>query len=213
MFHGVGELTDVQVHLHIDKNVKPVVQPTRRIPFALRQNVEHELEKLQENDINEPSQGPTLWVSPIVAFAKPNNPDKLRLCVDMRQANTAILRERHPQPTIEDLLNDLNGAHYFSKLDLTAAYHQLELNEQSRYITTFTKHKGLFQYKRLNFGTKSGSEIFQNTIQNVFNGISGCRDISDYLIIFGKSQAEHDQTLRRVLQVAQVRNLKFGFEV
>ena len=110
VFHGVGKLTDVQVHLHIDENVKPVVQPTRRIPFALRQKVEQELVRLQENDIIEPAQGPTLWGSPIVAFPKPNNPDKLRLCVDMRQANTAILRERHPQPTIEDLLNDLNGA-------------------------------------------------------------------------------------------------------
>ncbi len=69
----------------------------------------------------------------------------------MRQANTAIYVSGNPQPTIEDLLNDLNGARYFSKLDLTAAYHQLELDEQSRYITTFTTHKGLFQYKRLNF--------------------------------------------------------------
>ena len=160
-------MKDVQVHLHIDKNVKPVVQPTRRIPFALRQKVEHELERLQQHDIIDPAQGPTLWVSPIVAFPKPNNPEKLRLCVDMRQANTAILRERHPQPTIEDLLNDLNEARYFSKLDLTAAYHQLELDKQYRYITTFTTHKGLFQYKRLNFGTNSASEIFQNTIQNV----------------------------------------------
>jgi hypothetical protein len=81
-------LKDVQVHLHIDKNVKPVVQPTRRIPFALRQKVEHELERLQQHDIIEPAQGPTLWVSPIVSFPKPNNPEKLRLCVDMRQANT-----------------------------------------------------------------------------------------------------------------------------
>ena len=212
VFHGVGKLTDVQVHLHIDENVKPVVQPTRRIPFALRQKVEQEIVRLQENDIIEPAQGPTLWVSPIVAFPKPNNPDKLRLCVDMRQANTAILRERHPQPTIEDLLNDLNGARYFSKLDLTAAYHQLELDEQSRYITTFTTHKGLVQYKRLNFGTSSASEIFQSTIQSVFNGISGCRNISDDLIIFGKTQSEHDQTLRTVLQVAKERNLRFGFD-
>ena len=121
----------------------------------------------------------------------------------MREANTAILRERHPQPTIEDLLNDLNGARYFSKLDLTAAYHQLQLNEQSRYITTFTTHKGLFQYKRLNFGTSNASEIFQSTIQSVFNGISGCRNISDDLIIFDKTQSEHNQTPRTVLQVAK----------
>ena len=130
----------------------------------------------------------------------------------MRQANTAILRERHPQPTIEDLLNDLDGAQYFSKLDLTAACHQLELDEQSRYITTFTTHKGLFQYKRLNFGTNSAREIFQNTNQNVFNGISSCRNISDDLIIFGKTQAERDQTLQKVLQVAKERNLRFIFD-
>ena len=129
----------------------------------------------------------------------------------MRQANTAILRERHPQPTTEDLLNDLNEARYFSKLDLTAAYHQLELDKQSRYITTFTTHKGLFQYKRLNFGTNSASEIFQNTIQNVFNGISGCRNISDDLIIFGKTPSEHDEALRKVLQVAKERK-KFEFD-
>ena len=61
VFHGVGKLTDVQVHLHIDENVKPVVQPTRRIPFALRQKVEQEIVRLQENDIIEPAQGPTLW--------------------------------------------------------------------------------------------------------------------------------------------------------
>ena len=61
VFHGVGTLTDVPVHLHIDENLKPVVQPTRRIPFALRQKVEQELVRLQENDIIEPAQGPTLW--------------------------------------------------------------------------------------------------------------------------------------------------------
>ncbi|CAB4000900.1 Uncharacterized protein K02A2.6, partial [Paramuricea clavata] len=187
VFHGVGKLKDVQ-------------------------KVAYELERLQQYDIIEPAQGPTLWVSPIVAFPKPNNPEKLRLCVDIRQANTAILRERHPQPTIEDLLNDLNEARYFSKLDLTAAYHQLELDKQSRYITTFTTQKGLFQFKRLNFGTNSASEIFQNTIQNVFNGIYGCRNISDDLIIFGKTPSEHDEALRKVLQVAKERNLRFGFE-
>ena len=59
MFHRIGRLTDVQVLLHIDKNVKQVVQPTRRILLALCQTIEYELEKLQENDIIEPSQGST----------------------------------------------------------------------------------------------------------------------------------------------------------
>lgn len=211
VFHGIGKLTDVKVHLHINKDVKPVVQPPRRIPFALRTKVETELRHLQKQGIIEPAQGPSLWVSPIVAFPKPNNPDKIRLCVDMRQPNNAIQRERHPQPTIDDLINDLNGARYFSKLDLNSAYHQLELDKESRYITTFTTHKGLFQYKRLNFGTNSASEIFQHTIQTVFNGISGCRNISDDIIVFGSTQSEHDQALEKVLQIAKERNLRFGF--
>ena len=181
VFHGVGKLTDVQVHLHINKEIKPVVQPTRRIPFAIRKKVESELVRLQKEDIIEPAKGPSLWVSPIVAFPKP-----IRLCIDMCQPNTAIQRERHPQPTIDDLIHDLNGARHFSKLDLSSAYHQLELDEESRQITTFTTHKGLFQYKRLNFGTNSASEIFQHTIQGVFNGIPGCRNISDDIILLAK---------------------------
>ena len=95
VFHGIGKLTGVQVHLHINKEIRPVVQPIRRIPFSIREKVESELVRLQKEDIIEPAKGPSLWVSPIVAFPKPNNPEQIRLCVDMCQPNTAILRERH----------------------------------------------------------------------------------------------------------------------
>ena len=77
----------------------------------------------------------------------------------MRQPNKAIQRERHSMPTLDELIHDLNGATMFSKLDLRAGYHQLELNAESRYITTFSTHVGLFRYKRLNFGINSASEI------------------------------------------------------
>lgn len=65
----------------------------------------------------------------------------------MRVRNKAILRERHPTPTTEDLIHKLNGAAYFSKLDLTSEYHQLELDEESRHITTFATQKGLKRFK------------------------------------------------------------------
>ena len=123
--------------------------------------LEKKLKRLKDLDIIEETQGATPWVSPIVAFPKPNNPESIRLCVDMRLLNTAIERERHPQPTINDLVTELNGACYFSKLDLNSAYHQLELDASSRYITTFTTHLGLSRYKRLNFGTSSSIEVFQ----------------------------------------------------
>lgn len=122
------------------------------MPFHLCQKVEDELHKLEADDINEEVTGPTPWVSPIVAAPKPRDPDRVRLCVDMRRANTAIERERHITPTMDDVVHELNGATRFSKLDLRAGYQQLELHPDSRYITTFTTHLGLRCYKRLSFG-------------------------------------------------------------
>jgi hypothetical protein len=81
-------LKGFQVELHIDKYIKPITQPHRRIPFHIRQKVEQELQYLEENDIIENVEGPPPWISPIVAAPKPKQPDKVRLCVDMRQANS-----------------------------------------------------------------------------------------------------------------------------
>ena len=88
-------------------------------------------------------------ISPVVIIPEPSR--DIRLCVDMRRANQVIVRERHPIPTV-DVLYQLNGSTVFSKLDLRWGFHQIEFEEQSRKITTFITHKGLFRYKRLMFG-------------------------------------------------------------
>ena len=207
LFQGIGKLKDFQVKLHINKDVQPTCQPHRRVPFHIRKKVEDELLKLENDDIIETVTGPTPWVSPIVTPPKPKDPDKVRICVDMRQANTAIQRERHITPTMDDVIHELNGATVFSKLDLTAGYHQLELHPASRYITTFTTHQGLRRYKRLNFGISSAAEVFQNAICQTLQGISGVKNLSDDIIIHGKTQAEHDDTLRAVFQRLKERGL------
>lgn len=210
LFQGVGKFKDYKVHLHIDQSVPPTVQQARKIPFAMRKKVSKELKRLESLDIIESVKGPTTWVSPIVCFPKPNNPEAIRLCIDMRVPNKAILRERHPTPTTEDLIHKLNGAAYFSKLDLSSGYHQLELDQESRDITTFATHKGLKRFKRLNFGTNSAAEIFQNVIQTTFQDIEGCINISDDILVFAKTQEEHDKNLAAVLQRADEKNLRFN---
>ena len=157
-----------------------------------------ELKKLEEQDVIEKVEGPTPWVSPLVVIPKKNG--DVRLCVDMRMPNQAIQRERHPSPTSDDLVDALNGAKVFSKLDLRSGYHQLSLAPESRYITTFATHEGLRRYKRLNFGTNSASEIFQHVISEQIRDISGAINISDDIIVFGKTRQEHDQALHAVLQ-------------
>ncbi|GFO10038.1 transposon ty3-g Gag-Pol polyprotein [Plakobranchus ocellatus] len=82
----------------------------------MRTKVEKELERLQDLDIIRKAEGPTLWILPIVIVPKGN--DEIRICIDNRCANQAIQRERHVTPTLDDLINDLNGAMIFSKIDL-----------------------------------------------------------------------------------------------
>lgn len=156
--------------LQINKDVKPIAQRHRRVPSHLRDQVEAELKKLEDFDIIERAERPTPWVSPIVIVLKKAG---IRLCVDMRAANDAIERQRHPAPIIEDLLVDLNGSAVFSKIDFNQGYHQLELDTGSRSIITLATHLGLYRYKRLSFGINSASEIFQKALEAALQGISG----------------------------------------
>ena len=137
----------------IDQDIQPVAQQQRKIPFHLREKGDKQLEHLQRGDISEhvPEDEKTDWVSPIVCSPKKNS--EICICVDTGAANRAIKHVRHPIPTINDIALDLNEANVFSKLDVTQAFHQVELSPQSQGITTFTTHIGLFQYKRLNYGT------------------------------------------------------------
>ena len=90
-----------------------------------------------------------------VAVGKPNG--DIRICLDMRQANHAILREKHPIPTVEETLQEISEAKVFSKLDLNMAFHQIELHPDSRDITTFAAPDGLYRYKRRQHGNREVS--------------------------------------------------------
>lgn len=209
LFDGtLGKIQDVKVKLHIDSTVQPVAQRHRRIPFHIRKDVETEIERLEKMDVIEKVDGATPWISPAVIVPKKNG--GVRVCVDMREANRAIGREKHPMPTVDDLIADLNSSTVFSKLDMTNAYHQLELDESSRYITTFTTHVGLRRYKRLLFGVNAASEIFQKAVAELLDDISGAQNISDDIIVHGKTQEDHDASLRATLTKLQDKGVKLN---
>ena len=153
VFEGVGKLRGHQATIHLDPTVTPVAQRPRRVPFALRPKVRDHLKDLMEKDIIEKVDGPSPWVSSVVVTPKPNG--DIRLCVDMRRANEAIIRERHPIPTIDEVLEQLNGSTVFSKIDLLWGFHQVEHSEDSRSITTFALDENLYRYKRMMFGITS----------------------------------------------------------
>ena len=213
VFQGIGRFNGDKIKLHINKTIKPVAQKPRRVPFNLRQKVEQELETLRKEDIIEDIQGePTPWISPIVIVPKKYDADQVRLCIDMRQANKAIERMRYPLPSFEDLIHDLNGSKLFCKLDMNKAFLQFELDEDSRYITTFASHEGLHRFKRLNFGTTSASEELQMKIEQILHGIPNCRNIGDDIILYGTNAAELDKEFISVLKRFAEYNLTLNIQ-
>lgn len=130
----------VKIHIPIDKSMEPVAQRLRRLPFSSLLRVEDKLVELLSKDIIEKVMEPSRWVSPLVVVQKDNG--DIRLCIDLRQLNKAVIRETHPLPTMEDVRWRLNGAVYFTRLDIKDAFHQLELDDESKPLTTFITHKG-----------------------------------------------------------------------
>ena len=211
IFKGVGRLKGHMVKLNIDETVKPVSLKQRKVPFHIRKKVSEALKKLLDDDIIEriPENQPTPWVSPIVAVPQAN--DSIRLCIDMRKPNVAIKRTNFPIPTLPEIDIKMNGACYFSKLDIRQAFHQIELEEASRYITTFITHKGLFRYKVLNFGNNAATEIFQQLLQTVLGDIEGVFNIHDDIIVYGITKdgmkAALSKCLKRLEEVGLTLNL------
>ena len=154
-------------------------------------------ELVAKDIIKEVSHNPTEYVSPLVVVPKADG--EVRICVDMRRANSAIERERHPIPTIEEVLYDLNGSTVFSKLDLKWGLHQVELDERSREITTFVTHRGLYRYKHLTFGATLAPDKYQKIVADVLHGCEGVANLADDLIVHGCGIKEHDRNLHAVL--------------
>ena len=106
----------------------------------------------------------------------------------------------------------MNGSKYFSQLDLRCGYNQLELSPESRDITTFVTHIGLFRFKRLVFGINAASEIYQNEIQSIIRGVPGVANISDNITIHSRTKEEHDERLHEVLRRLHQAGLTLNME-
>ena len=205
VFSGVGKLIGYQARFHVDSKVPPVAQRQRRIPYAYETRVDEKLQELQQSGIIEEAVGPTPWVSPIVIAPKKHG--DIRLCVDLRRVNEAIVRERHPMPTTEELLHEVNGSTVFSKIDLKWGFHQVELEEESRYLTTFAANGKLYRFHRLPFGISSAPELYQKIISDVIKDLAGCRNGADDILLHADSLNQHDVRVHALMNRLQQVNL------
>ena len=195
---GLGTLKGFKAKICVDPSSTPRFCKARPVPYAMRAMVEEELDRLVQLKILEPVQFAD-WAAPIVPVLK-SDKKSLRICGDFKMTvNSASKLDAYPIPKIEDLFARLSGGICFSKLDLSQAYQQLELEEDSKQFVVVNTHKGLFRYNRLPFGISSAPGIFQRTMESLLQDIPSVIVYIDDILISGQSEEEHLQLLERVL--------------
>ena len=197
-FDGIGELKGTY-HITLDPEVEPVINSPRRLPIALKDEIKAELASMEHQGVIEKVEEDhrTDWLNSIVYQRKSNG--KLRICLDPCDLNTAIKREYHVTPTLEDIIPKMSGAKYFSTVDAKCGYFNVRLDEQSSSLTTFNSPYGRYRFKRMPFGLKMSQDIFRTRIDQLVEGLTGVVAIADDIVIFGATQEEHDENLRRLL--------------
>ncbi|XP_072169474.1 uncharacterized protein [Diadema setosum] len=147
---------------------------------------------LVESDIK--AQYPTLFDG----FVRRKN-GELRLCIDLKEVNKAIIPDKYPLPTINELSASFHGAGIFTKLDMRRSYLQVPLAPESRHLTAFMTHEGVFQYRSMPYGLSSAPSAFQKIVSSVLSGIPGVLNLLDDVVVCGATTEEHDRRLHKVL--------------
>ncbi|XP_064463655.1 uncharacterized protein K02A2.6-like [Ornithodoros turicata] len=194
------------VHITMKQEASPKFLKARPVPFALRDAVFKELEKLETQGILEPVQA-SRWATPIVIVRKKDN--TLRICGDYRTTvNASVELASYPLPTIDQLLSTLRGGKFFSRVDLTQAYQQLRVDDATAEALTITTLKGLFKVKRLPFGVSVSPLVFQQFMDQLLMGLDGVVVYLDDILISAATMEEHSGRLTAVLQRLRQARLK-----
>jgi predicted aspartyl protease len=185
--------TGIVKHTIDTGDAHPVRQRPRRLPIHKRHEANDHIDEMLKAGIIEPSSSP--WASPIVLARKKDG--TTRFCVDYRLLNHVTLRDAYPLPRIDDCLDSLHGATWFSTIDLCQGFFQCEVDEKDRHKTAFTTGRGLYQFKVMSFGLANGPSTFERLMELVLAGLQWeiCLVYLDDVIIHGCS---FDETLGRL---------------
>ena len=193
----LGTLQGKKVKVHIDAAVQPKFVKHRPVPIFQKHQVEVELQRLQDASVIEPVQFSD-WAMPIVPIIKQDG--SVHICSDYKvTVNKALKSEVYPLPRIDELFTALAGGERFSKLDLSHAYQQLVLDDESQMLVTINTHKGLFKYNRLPFGVTTAPSIFQRVMEHLLQDLNFVTVYLDEILVMGKTTAEHLANLDKVL--------------
>lgn len=134
----------------------------------------------------------------------------IRLCVDYRKLNIKTVRDAFPLPRIDESLDALHGAKYFTTLNLASGFHQIAMHEDDRHKPAFSTPFGLYEYTRMPMGLCNSPATFQRLMQQIFND-SAFQILLTYLddlIVYSKTIDEHLERLDKVFTKLKEHGLK-----
>ena len=203
----LGTVQPYKASLQVQPDAAPRFFKACPVPFAIKTAIGTELDSLEQKGILE-KVSHSDWAAPIVAVPKKDG--RFRICGDYKvTVNQVLAVDQYPLPKPEDLFATLAGGTVFSKLDLSQAYLQVQLDEKSMPYVTINTHRGLYRQTRLPFGVASAPAQFQKMMDVVLQGIPGVVCYIDDILVSGKDEQSHLESLKEVF----TRLEKHGFRL
>ena len=165
----------VEHEIRLENNSKPPSRAPYRLSFIEQEELKKQLKQLLDSKLIRPSSSP--FGSPVLFVKKKEN--TLRMCIDYRALNNITIKNRYPLPRIDDLLDQLSQAKYFSKLDLTSGYWQMRVKDEDIHKTAFTTRYGQFEFMVMPFGLCNAPASFQHLMNSIFQEF-----LDDFVIVY-----------------------------
>jgi len=205
------EIPDVPPEREVEFSIDlvPGTKPVSMIPYRMSASELAELKKQLEDLLNKKFVRPSVspWEAPVLLVKKKDG--SKRLCIDYRQLNKVTIKNRYPLVRIDDLMDKRVGARVFSKIDLRSGYHQIKVKDEDMQKTTFRTRYGHCEYSVMPFGVTNAPGVFMEYMNRIFHDYLDHFVVVfiDDIFIYSKTEEEHAEHLKIVLQVLKEKKL------
>jgi hypothetical protein len=206
---GMPPDRDIEFSIELISSIAPISKRPYRMDVKDLAELKKQIEELLSTGFIRPSSSP--WGAPTLFVNKKDG--SRRLCIDYRSLNEVTIKNKYPLPQIEDLFDLMRGAKVFSKIDLRPGYHQLKIRVEDIPKTAFTSRYGLYEFTVMFFGLTNAPAYFMYLMNKVFMEYLDKFVVVfiDDILVFSRSEEEHEEHLRLVLQMLSEHQLYAKF--